>query len=320
MLVNNRRVFRAVRSAGGQRRTWQAVQFSQECAPMLNPERSCWNPAFAQTSPLFEPLRAWAPAFAQCTQGWPDLAVYQQLLEAQSEPVLTRGGQALKIVAQDSRPQRFEEHYAPRVYMTGELQTRRENWHDFFQFLSWLMFPKAKAVINALHVPHAEARISAASDIGRRSPVENMLSLFDEGGAVIISSDASLLQLIREFRWKELFWERRADLARNLRCISFGHALYEKALLPYIGMTANTILLDVDQAIVDQPMSALLPALDVQLAALFEAGVAYTQPQDLQPFPILGMPSWDATNSCAEYYDNTRYFRPGRGQARREPD
>jgi len=279
---------------------------------MLNPERAHWKPDFAQTSPLFEPLRGWAPAFARFTSGWPGLEDYQQLLAAQPEPILTRSGQALKIVAQDSRPQRFEEHYAPRVYMTGELQTRGENWHDFFQFLSWLIFPRTKAVINALHVPHAEARIAAAGDPGRRSPLENMLSLFDEGGAVIIASDASLLQLIHEFQWQDLFWARRAELAHSLRCITFGHALYEKALHPYIGMTANAILLDVDQALLDQPMDILLPALDERLAALFTAATTYTQPQDLQPFPILGMPGWDPGNLAADYYSNKQYFRSGR--------
>ncbi len=197
---------------------------------MLNAEHSRWNPDFAQTSPLFEPVRAWAPAFARFTQGWPDLEVYQQLLAAQPEPILTRSGRALKVVAQDGRPQRFEEHYAPRIYMTGELQTRRENWHDFFQFLSWLMFPQTKAVINALHVRQAEARRASGADVGRRTPLENLLSLFDEGGAVVIASDASQLRLIREFNWKTLFWERRVEVAQSLRCISFGHALYEKAL------------------------------------------------------------------------------------------
>jgi hypothetical protein len=279
---------------------------------MLNLERSRWNPDFAQTSPLFEPVRTWAPAFAQCTQGWPDLEVYQQLLAAQPEPILTRSGRALKVVAQDGRPQRFEEHYAPRIYMTGELQTRRENWHDFFQFLSWLMFPKTKAVINALHVPQAEARLASGGDVGRRSPLENMLSLFDEGGAVIITSDASLLQLIREFNWKTLFWGRRTEVAQRLRCISFGHALYEKALHPYIGMTANAILVHADQALLEQPRDALLAALDERLAVLFTENHAYTQPQHLQPFPILGMPGWDPANMDAAYYDNTQYFRSGR--------
>lgn len=279
-----------------------------------------WCPGFAQRSPLFEPLRpacmsGGAPAFARFTQDWPDLDAYQQLLDAQPEPIRTQSGQALRIVPQDGRPQRFEEHYAPRIHQTGELQTRRANWHDFFQLLTWLIFPKTKAVINALHVPHARARLADPdhrADPGRRTPLENMLSLFDEGGAVVLASDASLLQLIRDFQWKTLFWERRADLAHDLRCITFGHAVYEKALRPYIGMTANAILLEVDTEFLSRPLAALLPALDARLAALFACGDRYTQPRDLQPFPILGMPGWDPANSNPAYYDNAQYFRPGR--------
>lgn len=283
---------------------------------MPNLEPPDWHPDFAQRSPLFEPLRACAATFTDFTQGWPDLATYQQVLDALPEPVRTRSGQVLKIVPQDSRPQRFEEHYAPRIFMTGELQTRRDNWHDFFQFLTWLIFPRTKAAINALHVPQAQMRHTrmrlAGGDAGRRTPLENLLSLFDEGGAVIIASDPALLQLIRAFQWKPLFWKRRAELARDLRCIVFGHAVYEKALRPYVGMTANAVLLEVEPELLAEPMARLLPRLDERLATLFVQGGAYAQPQDLQPFPILGMPGWDPANADAAYYDDTRYFRPGR--------
>ncbi len=284
----------------------------------MNAEDPDWLPGFAQRSPLFEPLRAFAPAFVHHTRDWPGLEDYQRLLDAQPVPILTHSGRALKIVPQEARSQRFAEHYAPRAYLTGALQTRARSWHDFFQFLSWLIFPRTKAVINALHVPQAEARSAVAGSAGRRSPLENMLSLFDEGGAVVIASDPSLLQLIREFRWKDLFWARREALAQQLRCVTFGHAVYEKALHPYIGMTANAILLDVDQALLDLPMPALLPVLDQRLATLFTAGIAYTQPKHLQPLPILGMPGWDPANACASYYDNVRYFRPGRAREDRD--
>lgn len=282
---------------------------------MMQAEQPDWCPDFAQRSLLLEPLRECAAVFTGFTQGWPDLAAYQQVLDALPEPIRTHSGQALKIVPQDGRPQRFEEHYAPRIFMTGELQTRRENWHDFFQFLTWLMFPKAKAAINALHVPHAEARLARGEDLGRRTPLENMLSLFDEGGAVVIASDPALLQLIRDFQWKALFWGRRAELATKLRCITFGHAVYEKALRPYVGMTANAVLLEVEPELLAEPMARLLPRLDERLASVFTEGGAYAQPQDLQPFPILGMPGWDPANADAAYYDNARYFRPGRRRA-----
>ena len=275
-----------------------------------------WDPGFADTSPLFAPLRHLAQRFRHFEQ-WPGLADYQALLDDQPRPVRTRAGTPLRIVAQEPRPTHFDDHYAPRIHQRGELQTRRENWHDMFQLLSWLMFPDTKAAINAAHLDPARRRLAQDDERGRRSPLENMLSLFDEGGAVILSSDAELLALIRDFRWKELFWQRRGELAHKLACIPFGHALYEKGLAPYVGMTAHTVLMQAPADFFAQATTEQLCWLDAKLAPLFDAGVL-TQAQDLQPFPILGMPGWDPANNQAAYYDNSDYFRPGRrarGQA-----
>jgi hypothetical protein len=271
-----------------------------------------WSPDFAAGQPMYEPLLPLIEPFAAFRE-WPGLDAYQQLLDAQPQPIRLLSGQALKIVPQEGKAHRFADHYAPRIYLTGEVQTRTCNWHDFFQFLTWFIFPRTKAVINAIHIPRAKARLEQGGDPGRRSPLENMLSLFDEGGAVVLSSDTSLLQLIRAFQWKEQFWERRDEVTEKLQCITFGHAMYEKGLRPYLGMTANAILLEVETEFFDQTMTERLAWLDGQLAALFERGDRYQKPQDLSPFPILGMPGWDPNNGREAYYDNTDYFRPGRG-------
>ena len=174
------------------------------------------------------------------------------------------------------------------------------------------MFPRTKAVINSIHVPAAKRRLAEGVDLGRRTPIENMLSLFDEGGAVIVSCDESLLQLIRDFQWKELFWHRRDALKETLQCVTFGHAMYEKGLVPYIGMTANTILLSCEADYFNKSTKQQWAWVDEKLAKIFSAGELYHTPKDLQPFPILGMPGWDADNGEESYYDNTQYFRPGR--------
>lgn len=270
-----------------------------------------WNPNFFSDSTLYEPLFYWAENFTQY-ENWPELGAYQQLLDTLPEPIRTLHGKTLSIVAQDGKPGCFEEHYAPRIYLTGEIQTRKENWHDFFQFLTWFIFPKAKAVINSIHIPRARTRIEQGEELGRRSPMENMLSLFDEGGAVLVSSDETLLQLVRDFEWQALFWERRSELVSSFHCVTFGHAMYEKALLPYIGMTANCILLKAEPSYFDSPLSDRLAWIDSQLANKFEQGTELTKPKDLSPFPILGMPGWDEDNDKASYYANTSYFRPGR--------
>ena len=271
-----------------------------------------WSPDFATGQPMYEPLLPLIGRFASHRE-WPGLEDYQRLLAAWPQPIRLLSGQALKIVPQEGRARHFADHYAPRIYMTGEVQTRTRNWHDFFQFLTWFVFPRTKALINAIHVPEARARLGQGSDPGRRSPVENMLSLFDEGGAVVLSSDASLLQLIRDFRWKELFWQRRDALLETLQCITFGHAMYEKGLRPYLGMTANCILIEVEPGFHGKAMPERLAWLDEQLARIFEERDRYSKPRDLSPFPILGMPGWDQENEHEAYYDNESYFRPGRG-------
>ena len=174
------------------------------------------------------------------------------------------------------------------------------------------MFPKTKAVINSMHLPYAQQRIEITGELGSRSAVENMLSLFDEGGAVIVSSDASLLQLIREFKWKALFWQRRDELSQRLACFIFGHAMYEKGLAPYLGMTANAVLIEAEQSYFQKTNIEQLEWLDERLASIFGSGAVLTKPKDLQPFPVLGMPGWDANNDQEIYYDNSHYFRPGR--------
>ncbi len=273
-----------------------------------------WNPRFAENAPIFEPLRPLAAHFS-AWESWPDLNAYQALLDAQSNPPRSAMGMPLKVVEQgaEGHGHGFLAQYAPRIHARGELQTRVHNWHDFFQLLTWVLFPHTKMVINALHIEPARERFADAQARGRRSALENMLSLFDEGGAVICSDDPSLLQLIREFSWSTLFLQRRAELDAHLYPLVFGHALYEKGLRPYVGMTANTVLFTVEPQFFDLSQADRVQAVDRRLADLLSDAHSCTRPRDLHPFPILGLPGWDARNTDATFYANEDYFRSGRG-------
>ncbi len=83
-------------------------------------------------------------------------------------------------------------------------------------------------------------------------------------------------------------------------------------------MTANTILFHVDQNLLDQGKPEQIAWIDAKLAGIFQSGEPYSKPRDLSPFPVLGLPGWDKNNENETYYNNTDYFRPGRGKNMRK--
>jgi hypothetical protein len=190
--------------------------------------------------------------------------------------------------------------YERSVFERGELAVRLGEWHDLLNVLVWCTFPATKAALNARHV-----RSAVAVAGGNRGRARDALTLFDESGAIVISSDADLLDDLREFRWKALFRDKRERVRSALRVYLFGHGLLEKALAPYVGMTAQAITLAVDREPIED-----IARVDALAAAHVAEGLA--APRDLAPLPVLGVPGWWEANEEEAFYDDTKYFRPGR--------
>ena len=270
-----------------------------------------WNPDFMAISPLFFPLQSQAALLSCNRDCWPSLDDFQNLLANQNASLKSLNGAKIRFIPQASKPLHWQDDYEPRIFLKGEVQTRLENWHDFFQVLVWATFPKTKAILNAKHYQAIRHRKETNPDSKQRTPVENALTQFDECGAIVVSSDNDLLDLIREFRWKEVFWQHRNILKDQLQCFVFGHAIYEKALKPYIGLTAHSALFTVSADFFHWPLVTQLEYLDKTTAQMFDED-QYPTPKHFQPFPLLGMPGWDENNEIEAYYDNKDYFRPRR--------
>ena len=275
---------------------------------------SNWNPNVLNSSPLFKPLRALQPFMDQHQQAWPRLEDYQKLLRQNVPKLRSDFGSPLKFVAQGGKPVAIEDQYEARIYLKGEIQTRLKNWHDFFQVLVWCTFPKTKVSLNYLHYTESQTRAKDKTINCNRGPLENTIALFDECGSIIVSCEEELLNLIRNFKWKKLFIEHSKILDKHLRCFVFGHAMYDKALNPYIGMTSLAVLLLVEPDYFLAPLSTQLEIADQRVAELFNSKTAIISPKDLQPFPLLGMPGWYNGHQTEAFYSNTRYFRMSRGQ------
>ena len=237
---------------------------------------------------------------------FPTLAELNRLCEERE--VVSGGGEPLEFVPQETKT---GEPYEKRVFTYGKVLTRNRNWHDLFNALVWITFPKTKAAINRHHYREMQAREGGEA----RGAVRDALTLFDESGVIVASIDAGLSELLTGYQWKELFWGQREEVVRGMRFHLFGHALYEKALKPYKGVTGKSVILDISAKELERPLPQRLASLDAHLSRQFAEMRSLAATDAYAPLPVLGVPGWTADNEYERYYDDTQHFRPGRRQA-----
>lgn len=251
------------------------------------------SPPFS--NPLYFPL---APLLHGLPQV-PDMALLQSL--AAERQLVTAEGHPLRFVP----PREDGLGYEARIARCGEVETRPDNWHDWFNGLVWLTYPLAKAALSGRHA--AEAGSAGLA----RGSVRDAMTHFDECGAVVVAEDESLLELLAGFRWKELFVGRRAEVIAGLRVFVFGHATYEALLAPFRGLTAKCVLSPATAGWLQKPLPDQLAEVDGWLAADLAAG-RHGDPRGLHPLPLLGLPGVVPDSENPAYYDDTWQFRPGR--------
>lgn len=269
-----------------------------------------WNPGVLLQQTCFFPVHHIIRQLPVNT--FPGLAEWNGLLNKQT-PIHVQNGAPLNFVAQSQGKAGFESQYEPRCYLQGEVQTREQNWHDCFNAMVWLTFPAAKAAINMRHFRALTEESQPEPAGSQRGKVRDMVTLLDESGVIVPCSQPGMADLLRSFSWKELFWQRRAELAQAMDFYIIGHGLYEKFLEPYIGLTGQGLIVMVEEEFFSWPLKMRLAFLDRKVADYLAEPAHCLHTRELQPVPLLGVPGWDAMNQQEIYYDNTRYFRPGRG-------
>ncbi len=242
---------------------------------------------------MLAPFAAAAAALPQ--DRWPDCADLNAALAARA---------GVRFVS----PSHDGLGYEARISAHGEVATREGNWHDLFNALVWAMFPQAKRALNRRHAAGLIPGEGESVRAGTRGARRDAATVLDESGIIVACANEELAVLLRGFRWRELFVGQRAAVLRDLRCMLFGHALAEKALAPYVGMTGHAVILTVPAAVLAAPPAVV----DEYLAAWLADPAMLVAPRDLQPLPVLGVPGWWPANEDPAFYDNTEYFRPGR--------
>ena len=253
-------------------------------------------------APIFAPLQ---PLLSRLPgDRWPT----QAELTALAAGIHTANGLPLTFVP----PAQADGHasYEATIAATGAVPTRTDNWHDLFNALCWMAWPLAKAAMNAQHVAILEER--GPEEARRRGPERDALTLFDEGGVAVASSDPALLKLIRDFEWKELFWQRRSDVEARMKFFAFGHACLEQSLEPYLGMVAKTVFVPVDELFHALPAEAQVARVDELLARHFESRTRFPSPKSMAPMPVLGVPGWHFGAQDEAFYSDRDHFRGSR--------
>ncbi len=196
--------------------------------------------------------------------------------------------------------------YENEIYQTQKIPMRLKNWHDFFNNLTWLNWPRIKwEIIRKIHAEN-QHKIDA-----KRTLRQNLLAHLDECGMIICSDRKDIFQMIQDFEWKKLFWNT-PDLKQHCCPMIIGHGLFANARRPYIGLTAKALFLSVPASFFELTISARNHYVDEKISHFIQSEGLPHSPKALHPFPLLGWPQWHPDNEKETFYDNTNYFRPKR--------
>lgn len=203
---------------------------------------------------------------------------------------------AVEFVPQSALPEGVA--YEAYIFQSGQVPTR-ENLHDLFNGLAWLVFPQTKRRLNLLQ--HGE--LAASGVQSTRGALRDALTLFDENAAlwpVPTGTPCEVIQALRAKQWQRAFVTLRSQWQPSTPVL-FGHALLEKLVSPYKSITAHVYMA--------QAATQNIAIGDLDGLTAEQLGPASLVPKPFIPLPVLGVPGWWAANGAAAFYDDPQVFR-----------
>jgi len=220
----------------------------------------------------------------------------------------SQGGRSIQFVDSGEIP---GVPYETHIHASGQVSTRNGSWHDLFNALVWCRFPRLKAAMNAVHFREYQHNRGTG-----RGTVRDALTLLDESGAIVVSSDRLLLDAVAQRLWGCVFDDGFAVEAQNfdpgkLNIAVCGHALLEKFLDPYKAITARAVLIHLGEVSRFSSRESLISLLDRELADRLLDARLIGSPADLAPLPVMGIPGWWPSDvQDKAFYRDPDVFRP----------
>lgn len=251
---------------------------------MVLRHRVGWDPQFRLRSAWFWPLSAAASRF-ESFRDWPsreDLAWAYVALTSHCD------AEPLRFAENVRKQDRYAEGggvvperlYDGRITCSGEVPTRERDWHDFFNALCFMTFPRAKRALHRRQFGILKQRLEPGATRlpGARTPEQDALTLFDEGGAVI-AAESDAYAPLRTAGDAERGAVLRHFLERDqARVIPFGHALFEHLVEGLKCPGGLTRIVQVAQA--QGQDQQLLAAVDREVTTLLENPTTFREPRE----------------------------------------
>jgi hypothetical protein len=230
------------------------------------------------------PYRSALQGFAN-HEAWPSFAELETLL---SISALRAGHNPLKLALAPPKKKKRKRHapvalqslYDVRINELCELPTRHADWHDFFNVLAFVAWPRAKRALHARQARLLRARLPdpVLRLPGERTREQDVLTMFDEGGVVLACTASEYRCLVEG----DVLDATVASLceASAVRVAPFGHALAEHIVagVPCPLAYAHVVCLPS----LEVPEDALLDALDRELARALSDPMSFVSPSGVR--------------------------------------
>ena len=200
-------------------------------------------------------------------------------------------------------------HYEERIARHGVIATRSGSSHDAFNAEIWLRHCALKRAMNARQV----------GDIARVGPKQRTrgqcaLTHFDEAGAIVWLDGSDLVDAWDAHDWHALFVTHRDAWGSQIAVTVIGHALYDYALAHRELPVAKALAVRVDRdEIAARSPTALItewPEAEQAIAEAVATRRLLTDPQELRPLPLAGIPGWHAGGASGTFFATEPCFRP----------
>jgi Protein of unknown function (DUF3025) len=226
-----------------------------------------WDAEFLKKSPLLRRFECVAPELPQHA-AWPTLESYARAAETRRSRVAPelKSVRFVPPVPKRHRAPRTEpidlaKLYDGRIALCAEVPCLPECFHDLFNVLAWSAFPRAKRTLHERQYRALVDWVAPGSTHlpGRRTREQDALTVFDEGGSVVVLSVTSYQH------WKHEIASGAAGVVLpEAACVLFGHALMEHVLHGMPTVRSSALVLVSEERRADL---ALFDWLDQQIAA-----------------------------------------------------